>query len=281
MRIAIVTDIHHGARQNSKHGDLAMPMLEVFSKAVRSDRPDLVLDLGDRITDRDRATDLRLEREVADAMSGITPPRYHINGNHDVDHLEVADNALILGQSLDHEVVDLGAWQLILWRADVKLRPGVGFCLQAHDVNWLAEILADAKRPVLIASHVPLRRQVMDGNYYFQENPEIATYPTVERIEALIDAAPVPVVAIAGHVHWNSILPRGGAWHLTQQSLTETAFTGGEVSGSHGLLTLGEDVHWQVFGADPFEARFRPTRGAWQSPLPRFQGMPPRQALSA
>ena len=48
-----------------------------------------VIDLGDRISDRDRETDLRLEREVADAFAAIQAPRSHINGNHYRDHLRV------------------------------------------------------------------------------------------------------------------------------------------------------------------------------------------------
>jgi 3',5'-cyclic-AMP phosphodiesterase len=83
-----------------------------------------VLDLGDRISDENRETDLVLEAEVAEAFRAVPGTHWHLNGNHDRDHLSVADNEAILGQSLGHEVHDLGGWRIVLWRADSRIRRG-------------------------------------------------------------------------------------------------------------------------------------------------------------
>ena len=63
------------------------PLMAEFARFVAEARPDIVLDLGDRISDSDRDTDLRLEREVADAFAAIEAPGFHICGNHDRDLL--------------------------------------------------------------------------------------------------------------------------------------------------------------------------------------------------
>ena len=107
-RIAIVTDIHHGAPSHTKRGDTALALLAEFVAWANAARPDLVLDLGDRISDVDAETDAQLEREVAAVLSGLEAPLHHVCGNHDRDHLSVAENASILGASLESEVLDLG-----------------------------------------------------------------------------------------------------------------------------------------------------------------------------
>ena len=66
LRIAIIADIHHGEDHFTKMGSTALPLLAEFRRFVADARPDLVVDVGDRISDRDHDTDLRLEREVAE-----------------------------------------------------------------------------------------------------------------------------------------------------------------------------------------------------------------------
>ena len=273
MRIAIITDIHHGAPSLTKRGDTALELLEHFTAFVAAEAPDLVLDLGDRISDVDAETDLRLEREVADALSGLAAPIHHICGNHDRDHLSVAQNAEVLGQSLVHEVLDLGDWSLALWRADAKIHRGAerrGFHLPEPDLVWLAQTVAGAEKPMLVASHVPVSGHGQIGNYYFENNPDVSRYPQSDRARAVLATSPMPLVALAGHVHWNTLTQGDGVTHLTQQSLTESFTTGGAPAAAWGMLELGREVHWQVHGRDPFEARFTPSARRWTPPLPPF-----------
>ncbi len=71
LKIAIVTDIHHGKDAEAKKGSQALPLLKKFARFVAKQKPDLVLDLGDRISDEDPETDLRLEEEVSAAFEPI------------------------------------------------------------------------------------------------------------------------------------------------------------------------------------------------------------------
>ncbi|MEM1274025.1 MAG: metallophosphoesterase [Pseudomonadota bacterium] len=274
MRIAIMTDIHHGPRSHTKRGDTARDLLQQSARFVVAEKPDLVLDLGDRISDVDHETDLRLEREVADALSVIGVPIYHVCGNHDRDHLSVAENAEILGQSLESQLVDLGDWTLALWGAEAKIHRGAdrrGFDLPESDLLWLAHTAAAAEKPLLVASHVPISGHSQIGNYYFENTPEASRYPQSERARAGLAKAPVPVLAIAGHVHWNTVTIVDGIPHLTQQSLTESFTTQGAPAEAWGLLELGQTCHWQVFGGDPCELRVTPQARRWTVPHPPFQ----------
>lgn len=273
LRIAIIADIHHGAPSHTKRGDTALDLMARFADWSNETAPDLVLDLGDRISDINEETDLRLEAEIADAFKAVNAPVYHICGNHDRDHLSVAQNEEILGQSLQNEVLDMGDWQIALWRADSKItrtEQHRGFNLPPEDVIWLSRVMQTATKPTLVASHVPVSGHSQIGNYYFQASPGYSTYPQAPRARAALAQARVPVVCLAGHVHWNTVSQIDGIPHLTQQSLTESFSTQGEPAESWGLLTLTDTAHWQVWGRDPFEARVTPQANRWTPPMEPF-----------
>lgn len=273
LRIATITDIHHGAPSHAKRGDAAMALLAEFAEWANAETPDLVLDLGDRISDVDEATDLRLEAEVADAFKAIKAPVYHLNGNHDRDYLSTAQNEEILGQSLQNQLLDCGDWQIALWRADPRITRSeefYGFTLPESDLLWLSRTMQAAEKPTLVASHVPVSGHSQVGNYWFERNEDVSRYPESPRVRQALAQAGVPVVCIAGHVHWNTVTTVNGITHLTQQSLTESFTTQGEPAAAWGMLELSDTVHWQVFGKDPFEARLTPKAGRWTPPLGRF-----------
>jgi Calcineurin-like phosphoesterase. len=283
-RIAIVTDIHHGKPSTAKRGDMALPLMEEFARYVRDGGADLVLDLGDRISDENRDTDLRLEGEVAEAFRAVDAPILHLNGNHDRDHLDVSDNEDILGQSLDHGVVDIGGWRIVLWRADSRIRrtPDYsGFVLTEPDVIWLSRTMQATDRPTLVVSHVPISGHSQVGNYYFENNPASSTYPMAERARAALARANVPVVCLAGHVHWNTVTTVDGITHLTQQSLTESFTTEGEPAGAMGMIELGDSFKWEVVGDDPFAFETTPRHRRWTPPLPSFADHPEARARRA
>jgi len=276
LRLAFVADIHHGANSFTKIGTAALPLMDEFRRFVTEAQPDAVIDLGDRISDVDHATDLRLELEVAAAFAPIAAPRFHLCGNHDRDHLSVAENEEILGLALGHRTVDLGDWRLVLWAADSQIhRPG-GFVLREADLIWLAATVEAADRPLVVMSHVPVSGHAQIGNYYFERNPASSTYPGAERVRAVLARAKVPMVCIAGHVHWNTLTTVDGIPHLTLQSLTESFTTMPGPAGAFALLELGETMAWTVHGTDPFSARIAAaqTLKRWMTPLQPFEEHP-------
>ena len=283
-RIALVSDIHHGAQSLTKCGLAALGLLAEFGRFVGDARPDVVVDLGDRINHVDPDTDRRLQAEVVEALRPITSPLYYICGNHDRDHLSVADNEAVLGQPLQHQTIDIGAWRIVLWRADTRIRRQgrdglTGFVLPEADLVWLAGVVRAADRPLAILSHVPVSGQAQTGNYYFDRNPDASTYPTAARARDVVRQARVPVVWIAGHVHWNSLTVTDGIPHLTMQSLTESFTTSPDPAGAWALLELDHAIGLRVFGKDPFDIRLDAAASLrrWVPPLPAFGSMAERQ----
>ena len=268
-RLAFVTDIHHGRDTATKKGSAALGLLDEFRRFATEAKADAVIDMGDRISDVGREQDLALERDVAGAFAALALPRFHILGNHDRDYLTVADNEAIFGQDLAHRSIDLGSWRIALWQADTRIRRPGGFVFSEIDATWLATTVATADRPLLVVSHVPISGHSQIGNYYFERNPESATYPQAARLRQILSLAKVPVAWISGHVHWNTATKVDGIPHLTLQSLTETYTTAGEAAGSFGLLELSERIDWQVVGKDPFAfgTAAADTLRRWRTPM--------------
>ena len=273
-RLAVVTDVHYGPPVFTKRGDCAPELMRQFATFVAEVNVSHVLDLGDRINDVDHQADQRNMQAVAEMFRSLPKPTIHINGNHDVDQLTVAENENFLRQSLGHETIDVGSWRIVVWRVDSRIYRSetgpTGFSPAEEDTVWLARTMQAADRPCLVITHVPFSGRVFHENYYFAHNPEISTYPTAARMRAALQLSRVPVVVLTGHVHENSVTTVGGITHLTQQSLTESFTTGGEPAAAMGVIELGETVTWTVIGRDPITVAFVPTTTRWMPPMPGF-----------
>lgn len=271
IRIAIVADIHHGADVITKRGSAALPLLSRF--VADASEADAVIDLGDRISDVDADADRALQRAVAEVFAPLQDRRHHVCGNHDVAHLTLAQNEAILDRPLASRVVDLGHLRLAFWQPDVTLTATQPPRLVDGDLDALSGLLDD-DRPTVLVSHIPVSGASQTGNHWFENNPRHATYAgSLGAIRAVIGGAPGPVLALAGHVHWNTITQVDGVAHLTQQSLTESCTTAGEPSVCTGLLTVEADmVRWKVTGLDPCEVSlpWSSRKRRWTKPLHPF-----------
>ncbi|WP_315720428.1 MULTISPECIES: metallophosphoesterase family protein [unclassified Bradyrhizobium] len=271
-RIAVIGDIHHGQDTPTKRGSMALPLLEQFVAEVNSGRFDAVIDLGDRISDEDPERDRLLQSDVAMCFGKLVPVHHHVSGNHDVALLSLADNEAILDRPSGSRALTVGDIRCVFWQPDVGLTRERGFRLSASDLEELVRLLWQDDRPTLLVSHVPLSGHAQTGNYYFEANPGHAAYAETDAIRAAIAEAPCPIVALAGHVHWNTLTTVDGTSHLTLQSLTET-FISGAPAEAAGILDIEEGrLRWTVTGREPLSVTlpWPQTRTRWRAPLARF-----------
>ena len=273
MRLAIVTDIHHGRVTFVKQGPRALDLLASGLKRAREAKVDAVVELGDRISDVDEAADFALESDVGRVFAESGLVRHHICGNHDRAHLSAERNAEALRTTLGTRAVGIGDIRLAFWEPDVSLTRAKGFSLAPGDLDALRELLSQSDRRTILFSHAPLSGHSMRGNYWFENNPDHATYAQIDAIRQVLAEAPCPLLAVAGHVHWNTLTDVDGTRHLTLHSLTDSTFSHPEPSGAFGWLTIeGERVEWRVEGLSPLAIEFpfaekKPTR---PKTLPRF-----------
>ncbi len=252
LRIAIVTDVHHGPDRHGKRGGVALDLLARFVAEVNRSGVDLAVDLGDRISNVDMATDRSNLADVAAVFRDLAAERHHLVGNHDVVNVSVDLQEAALATSLGHRSVDRGGWHLVFWNASCELRPGEGFLLAERDLEWLESDLARTGLPSVVFSHMPFDEGSMVGNHYFErryaggerhKNARLAR-DIVERSEKV-------VLAVSGHVHWTTLNRMDGIPYITLQSLSEAFTTHPHPAEAWAVLTLGEKIGFEVLGRDP------------------------------
>jgi len=275
LRIAVVTDIHHGPPSRTKKGEAALPLLGDFCAFVDENAPDFVVDLGDRITDIDAETDRRLMAEVAAQFAAVSVPRAHLLGNHDVAYLSVADNEAAFGRSLDHASVELRGWHLVFWQVDSRLSWPRGFATREGDLDWLRRTLAANRLPTVLFTHAPLDSASLAGNYWFENNPRFAGLPYAAEARQIMQDAGNVVLCVAGHVHRNHVSVIDGIRYITVQSLTESYATQDQAAGAWAMIELDREVRWRTYGEDYVEMRqpLRSHNQHWPAPLPEFQAL--------
>lgn len=112
ITIALITDIHYGPSSHNKAEDFdALGAIDDFVAMAEREGADLLLDLGDRISDRSFEEDARSAAAVVDRLAAFSGPRAHLLGNHDVVNLSIADNERILGQSMQSRIIDPRSYQ--------------------------------------------------------------------------------------------------------------------------------------------------------------------------
>ena len=280
-RIAVVADIHHGRDTVTKRGTAALGLLDGFVDRVNGGSFDAVIDLGDRISDESAERDARLQQEVAVSFRRLgNKPCHHLIGNHDFAMLSAEENAALLDAPMGTRSAIVGDHRVAFWQPDVSLTPERGFHLADGDLAALEALLGADDRPTLLVTHVPLSGHAQTGNYYFERNPGHSTYAENADIRRVIAEAPCPLVALAGHVHWNTLTMVDGTAHLTLQSLTET-FTTGEPAGSTAVIEIdGEEFRFVVGGLDRVAVTlpWPKVKPKWRPPLKAFASTTPEAA---
>lgn len=252
LQIAIVSDIHYGPDRYSKKGDEAIILLERFVNKVSAMNVNMVIDLGDRISNTNPDTDLNHLTEVANKFKSLSKERHHLVGNHDVVHLSIDEQEKILGRSLQHHSLDKNGWHLVNWNASCQLHEGQGFLLEENDLDWLAADLTKTNLPSIIFSHMPVNAGSMVGNYYFEQRyAHGEQHRNAVQARNLIEKSEKVIAVVSGHVHWNQLHVMDGIPHISLQSLSETFTTHPHAAGSWALLTLGDTLRFEVFGRDP------------------------------
>ena len=273
MKIALIADIHHGPVSHNKVvGWDALEVVREFAGFANKVGADLVLDLGDRISDTTAEADRIAEREVADALAASHGPRVHLLGNHDVAKLTPSDNAEVLGQPMGHRVLDLGDTRLVVFQPDAVMTKPTGFApIAPESLRWLIDALEADERPAIIASHLPFSGHAQVGNYYFQNAQRFSTYPNHAEVRAAVEATGRAAAWFSGHVHWNTVTTVQGIHHFTLHSVSETFTTTPHPAASYGLLeVIGNQLEFTVYGREPMFIRLPFRRSGdqlWIPPL--------------
>jgi predicted phosphodiesterase len=269
LKIALVTDIHHGPDIGSKKGTFAKRLFGKFQRWLASSGADVMVDLGDRINDEGVEHDRTRLSEVAQWFKQIRLPRHHIVGNHDIQCLSLAENEALLGAPLCSRSVIVNGWRLLFWAVDSRLSKASGFNAKPSELAWLRSELKKQKIPTVIFTHAPLGNGSYTGNFYFEKAvPQLAGYSPKqsEKIREIIERSEAVVMCINGHTHWNAYQCIDGIHYLTLPALTELFPTHPKPTAAWSMLELKRGgARLEVFGNLPiaYELTFKQLNKHW------------------
>jgi Icc protein len=259
IRIGLITDIHHGPDQADKPGSEALALVDRFVADMRDRvRPDLIVDMGDRINDVSAAEDARRLAEVVARFAPAGAPALYLHGNHDVVHLDAPTVSRILGRRAEFESVHVASFHVVLLNSQDPTFAGGGGTLSPAQLEWLAGDLHHCAAPKLVFCHHPLDEQDVGTHWYFGRHEGTALARNRERARALFARAGTVRAVFSGHIHWTHLSVLDGIPYLTLGSLVETTLTGGAPAGTTAEVEVGEagEVRVEVRGRLPASLRY-------------------------
>jgi len=253
LKAVIVSDIHYGKDVGGKLGSSGDAQMRKFCRFVDQQKPDLVIDLGDRITCASHVQDSRNLANLARYFNKLAAPRVHLLGNHDIMYMSAADNARLLGSLTNSYSFDLGGIHIIAWNPAMEIIKRE-IRVPQHERDWLAADLAATELPVLILSHVPLDyhgrpdqdRLNPQGEWYYKR------FENCAELRNVLERSGKNFLNLAGDHHRNALSEINDIYYITLHSLTQKQAGGTAPIGAFALLEIdGDSIRLEVKGREP------------------------------
>ncbi len=212
LKAVFISDIHLAPGEDWSHciwkytpNEELPGLLEQWKNMVNDElKPDVVFELGDRIIDVDRATDLRNTTAVRDAVDGsVHCPVYHVDGNHDFINITKDEIAGILGNPrLPYSVVQNG-WKFVFFDSLDPMLEGVGGEVGQAQLDWLQKQMNEDDLPKLVFSHHPLNYHQIHRNYLIPEGTyHLMSVKNSGQIREILEGGKNFIAHCAGHSHF-------------------------------------------------------------------------------
>jgi len=260
LKAAIITDIHHGPRVGNKYGPKALRLVELFVEAVNRQKPDLVIEMGDRISEEDKETDRKRMTELKQLFNKLAAPVHSVIGNHDTKNLTRQENEEIMGSPAESYSVDVNGFHLIFWNPNVDCGEHDDTpSLCDAELAWLKQDLAAHNAPTIIFSHIPFDGMFEPGDKEIgsREIEKRFSYPESPDIRKILEDSGNVILSMAGHLHKNSSKIINGIHYVTLQSLVQAQEGKGKRSpyGTYAFLNIaandnndGGTIHIELKG---------------------------------
>lgn len=239
LRIGMISDVHCGPSRNTHVGAKAIELLDRFVAEMNVHfKPDLVVDLGDRVLDVDRSQDTLNQKKVRSAFERLSCPVVHILGNHDSINLSREENEDIFQQSMEFRSFDLkGVHFVVLNTSDPPIE-GVGGKVSRLQLEWFtSDLKANPGKSVILCHHA-LGYQDISSNVLFESIEPLAYVENRDEIWNVLKNRSGIAAVLHGHLHWNSREVVHGVPCFCVNSPVETWNTGGRVSGSYAEVVV-------------------------------------------
>jgi len=217
IKLGMIADLH----QDVMHDGPAR--LKVFLDAMKEEKPDALLQLGDF------AYPTKKNEVVAKAFEKAHPRALHVLGNHEIDGGHSFDQvAKLWGMKGRYYTENVNGLDLVVLDCNEKPKNhkgGYPAHIGQEQLEWLAKQLKTLKGPILVISHQPLAGPGSIDN--------------AGEVQTLLEAAADKVLlAVNGHTHIDHVARVGRISYLHVNSASYKW-----VGGSHRNKSYPAEVH--------------------------------------
>ena len=219
MKIALLSDFHYGFPENRDMEKYLEPEIEEMIAEINSSSPDLVVNLGDFIQHSNREKDLERLEKISELLDEIEAPVYAIPGNHDpmtVSKQEVMQKISV--ENLEtYFSIELEGRKLLFLDTIRQIDDlyGAGM-LGKEQRKWLEEEMETDKETVVFSHHL-LHHRNLDGNWYFDDKPELAA--CIDKKDFQEIAGENLRVVFSAHIHEAGLKEFNGVPHFTTSGM--------------------------------------------------------------
>lgn len=252
MKIFLLADVHFGENRNYPNlkGE---DYINVFGAEFERLAPelltkvnecDLLIDLGDLISEVDHETDL-INYKKAESLIQTDIPVKHVAGNHDLRNLSKEDFASLIDGEKSYYSFDQGGYHHVVLDGN-RVEPRGPMFIDEEQLLWLENDLDNTEFKAVVYCHHPLDNQDMSDNYYFSACPERASINNKGFVRRVLNKSNKVLAVFSGHTHFYFKQVIDGIPYFTIPSFLENDGTG-QPNKKFGLLTLtGDQMDVQI-----------------------------------
>lgn len=245
MRFALVADVH----MRDEDADAVTRELERAVDRIGPFDPDRTIVLGDLIQDESPVADRRNVERVVETLAPLEP-RY-LAGNHDVETLDTAEFAALVGNEPEGRETISGTDLLYLDTSAPHL-PGARSEIPEGQLRDLRAVLTGSDEALLFAHH-PVHRHDLSNNPWFADRPELAFPANAARVQRILSERGDGVLAtFNGHLHELYHAHRRGVDHFTINAVNKELPDSDAPTGTHALVTLEDRLRLEVYDRTGF-----------------------------
>jgi 3',5'-cyclic AMP phosphodiesterase CpdA len=245
IRIVVIADIHFGPDTPNRPGSKVTGLMEKFTGIVNSRiKPDLVLELGDRINNVDPKTDIANLSFLLNILDRkLDAPCYHIMGNHDIHHVDKAEVSRIAGGGLWMTSRQVKGYKFIVLDTVDPVVGEWGGEVGKEQLAWLENELTCDESPKIVLGHHPADDQDLAGRDmdWSGGNNHMHFIENKKDVRRVLEKGKHVIAYLSGHMHWFSFLSVASIAYIVAPSFLVTCPEGAPAPGAFITMTINAD----------------------------------------
>jgi hypothetical protein len=223
VKSVLIGDIHYGTDSEFRPGKEIPGLLSQFVEIMnREMKPDVVMELGDRINNVDKETDVKnLSRLVETLDHKLNMPCYHVLGNHDIVYTDKKTISQVIGDNTGPLSRVIKGFKFIILDTLDPMIENTGGAVGKEQLAWLEREMNTDDYPKLVFGHHPIDNHTMRGSAIQSKNRRLIFLENRSEVREILENGKNFIGYAAGHMHWFSFFCSKNAAYLVNPSFTE------------------------------------------------------------